>query len=438
MLGKSQWLGSLPLDFYSPETFGFLALLGLPHLALGRALLLWGFWVLLQRTPDERRTDLGDQRQERVSLRTIFSNQSRRLLRVGLLSWDDDARDGVRAGGAWLLLGLMNPLTVLVAWGIAGAYLAATGAARGWRKAAWWKSAKRVLWAGAISSPLIGYTTWRFSVDPFLRQWTSQNRILSPHPAHYLLAYGVLAPLAFFGARRLLARFPWRGWLPVAWTMLIPALAYAPYNLQRRLPEGAWVALIVLALAALERVGETRAPRRYFIPVLVLLFPSTLILYAGSLRTASRPAEPAFRPAAEVAAFKYLEAHSQPNAVVLAAFETGNALPAWAAVHVVIGHGPESVRLEELRERVAAFYDDSTTDAARLALLRELGVDYVFWGPAERALGNWDPGQAGYLQQVYAAQGVALYRTAFVPAPISFKKCSTTTGSNKMPAFSLI
>src|SRR5512142_1853833 len=39
--GLKLWGSSLPLDFYSPETFGFLMVYGLPHLACARALLLW-------------------------------------------------------------------------------------------------------------------------------------------------------------------------------------------------------------------------------------------------------------------------------------------------------------------------------------------------------------------------------------------------------------
>ncbi|HLB64945.1 MAG TPA: hypothetical protein VJJ46_08895, partial [Anaerolineales bacterium] len=31
-LGQGSWLGSLPLDLHSPESFGFLAIYGLPHL----------------------------------------------------------------------------------------------------------------------------------------------------------------------------------------------------------------------------------------------------------------------------------------------------------------------------------------------------------------------------------------------------------------------
>ena len=38
---QALWANRLPLDFYSPESFGFLDLYGLPHLALARAFLLW-------------------------------------------------------------------------------------------------------------------------------------------------------------------------------------------------------------------------------------------------------------------------------------------------------------------------------------------------------------------------------------------------------------
>ena len=50
MTGRDSWLGSLPLEFYSPERFGFLGLFGFPHLVLGRALMLWGLLVYLRRS----------------------------------------------------------------------------------------------------------------------------------------------------------------------------------------------------------------------------------------------------------------------------------------------------------------------------------------------------------------------------------------------------
>lgn len=42
------WRDGLPLEFYSPESFGFLSFFGLPHLALARALLLWGMGRIIR------------------------------------------------------------------------------------------------------------------------------------------------------------------------------------------------------------------------------------------------------------------------------------------------------------------------------------------------------------------------------------------------------
>ena len=123
----------------------------------------------------------------------------------------------------------------------------------------------------------------------------------------------------------------------------------------------------------------------------------------------SHPAWPVFQPAGQVAAFTELASTAKTGQVVLAAFETGNALPAWAPVRVLIGQGPESVNLAELKPRVAQFYQANTPAADRRALLDEFQVRYVFWGPAERKLGDWDPAQAAYLDPVYQSDGYTVF-----------------------------
>ena len=42
ILGRAEWLGSLPLDLISPESYVFLTLYSPPHVALAMACLLWG------------------------------------------------------------------------------------------------------------------------------------------------------------------------------------------------------------------------------------------------------------------------------------------------------------------------------------------------------------------------------------------------------------
>jgi len=380
LLGQGDWLGSLPLDFYSPETFGFLALYGLPHLALARALLLWGL---------------------------------RAYLRPDLIP--HPRRAGWIAGALWLLMGLMQPLTIMIGWAVIGSYLLLLLGVQLWRRwkegQADWESWFPWLWravqVGLVSVPLVGYTAWAFGTDPVLKQWTAQNLLPSPPPGHYLVAYGLLLPLALIAAWRLVKAGKSYRWLLLSWSVLFPLLVYAPYPLQRRLAEGYWLALVALALIAL--AGMPKRVSKWLQGLLALALPTTLLLFVGGIQVARQPAKPIFRPTEEVAAFRFLAEETQGEAVVLASYETGNVLPAWAPVFVLIGHGPESVGLSDLGPRVERFYQADTSEEDRIALLDAYDVDYVFWGPAERALGEWNPNEDSDLQVVYEQDGYTIF-----------------------------
>jgi hypothetical protein len=384
LLGARDWLDSLPLDFYSPETFGFLSLYAYPHYALARALLLWGLVAYLKAAAHLD----GD--------RSI-------------------AIEGLKIGPLWLLTGLAQPFTGMMVVMAVGLYLFALAAWQVWRKSRqeltdWphlWKMTKLAVWAGLLPAPFLLYNLISTRLDPFLKLWTEQSYFGSPHPLHYLLAYGLILPFAVGGARHLWRLGDWTAKFPVAWAIFLPLLVYAPVSIQRRLPEGIWVALVVLTMKALESI---KSPSRQSVgKVLLLAFPSALFLLVGGALVTTRPAEPAFRPAGEVAAFQSLAGTTGRQAAVLSSYETGNALPAWTPVFVVVGHGPESVGLAELLPRITAFYQAGTPDSARIELLEEFGVDYVFWGPHERALGNWEPSGADFLSPFYQSEGYSIF-----------------------------
>jgi hypothetical protein len=142
-----------------------------------------------------------------------------------------------------------------------------------------------------------------------------------------------------------------------------------------------------------------------------ILLPSTLLILIAGIQTAARPGLPAFRPAAEVAAFGWLRTVAADGEVVLAAYQTSNPLPAWTPVRVVAGHGPETPRLAELTPQVEEFFDILTTTEERIALLKAEQVDYLFYGPAERTLGGWDPASWDCLRPAYAVGAYAIYST---------------------------
>jgi hypothetical protein len=325
----------------------------------------------------------------------------------------------------WLLIGFVQPLTmfvlgVILCWHLVGLAVwqlvcRVCGQPTNWPR--WRQLARIVIVAGILPGIFILYNAWISYSDPYVRAWADQNLIRSPHPAHYLLAYGLLLPYAVWGGRRLLRDHPWTGWLPVGWILLFPLLAYAPIDLQRRLTEGVWAAWVTIAMVALDRLTLTSpSSRRSWMALpMWLLFPSTALLLVGGVLAVRSPNAPLFRPQDEVRVFEYLQSQEEVNKVVLTAYETGNALPAWAPVRVVIGHGPESVNLAELEPHVTAFYTADTLDIQRLDLIHQFDVRYVLWGPAERALGSWSPYQADYLHPVYQSGTYQLFQVVETP-----------------------
>ncbi len=352
LFGRSQAFGSMPLDFYSPETFGYLAVFGLPHLVLARALLLFGLLGMLRGRPAGR---------------------------LALL---------------WLALALVHLLTAALGLVLLALYCAVL-----WlrRTPGWQAQLRSSLWAAAGAALPLAYNAWAYANDAYLRAWAAQNLILAPHPLHYILSYGWLLPFVYLGWRTLRIE-PYLASLSATWALALPVLLYVPVGLQRRFAEGAWVLLLALALRYLDSLPAHKVRRGVLL--FALAAPSTLLLWWGAMQAALHPALPAFRAADEVTLFGTLRNEGGRGAVVLAAYEAGNALPAWAPVRVVIGHGPETVGLGMLGPQVDAFYSNGMTDEERLAFLRKHGAEFVLWGPDQLALRRWFPHSADFLQPV--------------------------------------
>jgi hypothetical protein len=392
-LGQSDWLGFQPLDFILPEGFTFLVLYAFPHIALARTLLLWGILFLLKAWEAE----------------TEISNLKSQISR---------SRWSALAGLSWLLMGLIVPFYVPVAWAVMGA--------------AWLVLClrhRRVMWGevwlaaipALISAPVVGYSLWVFNSDPVYAVWSAQNLILSPHPLHYLAAYGVPLLLAAFAVRD-----AWRSerpvWLALAWVGVVPFLVYLPFNLQRRLVEGVQVPLSLLAAWGLVEISNLQSPvsrgkrqeargRRWLIVsvVLVAMSLTNVMLVAGNALVLQWHPAPVYRDVAEVAALGWLGGQIEPDDVVLSSYETGNYLPARVWARVFVGHGPETVHFAEKKALMTRFFDAATDNAWRQELLKGYDIDYVFWGPAERRVGDFDPQEAVYLREVYEADGYFIF-----------------------------
>jgi hypothetical protein len=439
IVGAGDWLGSPPAEFFIPEGFSFLTLLSLPHLALGRAALLAALLYLFAAA------------QPGCSGRARMT----RVAAAGALLWG---------------VGLAVPFFLAVFYALCGAWCAAAWAfaARPMRGAGLARRVKAAFpavlvvnaaAACALSLPLFLFLAWQFAGDTLFASWSAQNRLPSPHPLHYAAAYVLVLVPAVWGVRWAWKRAAWAGrehLLVLVWPPLAAVLVYLPILVQRRLSEGVLVALAVLAAAGL---SSRRRPRMAWAWVAAASL-SSLFLTWGAWLTAGTGAPPVFQPRALAEAAAWLNtsvrtdtvwatdanatdtvwtdanatdanatdtAWGEPGRapVVIAAPATGNMLPAFARVRVVMGHGPETLGWPEKRALIERFYAGAASpdDAARLfgplsavSGWRADQARYLIDGPNEQAYRppgtpiTTLPGWPADAVRVYARDGVAIWR----------------------------
>jgi hypothetical protein len=372
--GGFGWLlairGTYPLEFTSPEAFGFLSLFGIPHLAVARALLLLALaWFLTPRPAAEA------------------------------------GRQGVKIGSALIALWFFQPLTVLVAWAVMGATVILSFLKMKLRRSGDGSSSREELKRASVgvgmTIPFVLYSVVSFIVDPILRQWNLQNMLPSPPFWQYLLSYAVLLLPALAGAYFAL-REDDRWLLLIGWTLVFPAMVYLPIGPQRRLAEGFWIVPVALALFLVEK-KVSGSVRRFALPVAMgLMLPAAVIFLGWAAVQSAAPAAPTFLPNQEAHALEWLDANAAPGAVVLSDFDAGNALPAYAGLVSYIGHGPETVNGPQKESIVRIVFDGARSDPDRLAALRTSGARYVLVGPKEITIqGSSIPG----CRRIYSAEG---------------------------------
>jgi hypothetical protein len=165
-----------------------------------------------------------------------------------------------------------------------------------------------------------------------------------------------------------------------------------PVNLQRRLPDGIWVVIIALAIYGLERMDfQSHWKVLLSTSISILVLPSTFFLITGGINAAIRPGMPVFRPADEVEAFSFISEQLDSKSVILTSYQTGNPLPAWVPLTVMVGHGPESTNLARSLSFVEEFFNSDLCNQKCRDFLIENKVQYVFWGPEEQKLGSGNP-----------------------------------------------
>jgi len=321
-----------------------------------------------------------------------------------------------------------------------------------WGLAAWILNRRfptRLFWhaviVGLATLPIFGYFAFQFYLNGVFSVWSSQNDLPSPHPLHYVFGYALLVIPAVVAVWRIWRVKPHpptpsplgegessplalgRGDLGVrlslllGWLLIVPLLVYAPINVQRRMSEAVIVPLALLAALGLRWIARrVRFGRALKYAVTGAALMTSVFLLFGGFLAASNPGRPIFRPANEIAAFDWLAANAEPDAVILSAPETGNAIPVYTSLRTYMGHGPETLHWQDKTAMLTRFYRDELSDYEYDRLLHPpdpvfvddlayFPISYVYYGERERALGGNSRAWADGLTLIYDVDGIQIY-----------------------------
>jgi hypothetical protein len=380
-----------PLDVYIAEGNTFLCILGYPHFIFAAAFIVGAFTLLWQ----------GYQKQQ--------------------------LRYAVLAGVVALILGLHHAYDLIILYGVWGAFFLLM-----WLRER--RFPKHLFWSevilGLISFGPGLYAVYLTSADPLwdevLAQFANAG-VYTPDPFHLLILFGL--PLA-------IAALTWTGLVPLgkldgqslficAWFGVGFLLNYIPTDFQIHMLNSWQVPMMILVMRGIRNymglaLSEWLSSRRWawsperisrclMILLVVMVLPTNLYLWAWRFVELRRHDYPYYLYRDEVEALNWLDENANPADVVLSSITVGQYVPAVSGNTAFLAHWAQTVDFYDKTERVERFFDVTTPEDERIDTLRSFNITYVFYGPAERALGEYDPGESSLFAEVFSSPHVKLY-----------------------------
>jgi hypothetical protein len=387
-----------PLDLYVAEANTFLCILAYPHF-VAAALYAFVFGLILR----------GEQK-----------GQLRYAVWAGLFA---------------LFLGWQHAYDLLSVYFVLAAYA-------GLRLLRDKKIPMYLFWSGVIVGliscwPAL-YSVLLTSLDPLWDEVLAQFKnagVFTPNPLHLVILLGPAFLLALFTVIR---KNPFKlqaksnndlflnGWFLVTFVLI-----YLPVDYQIHLLNGWQIPIGVLATQGLfdyvvpwiERVAAKRSlewptervQKIAAAALIAVILPTNVYLFAWRFIDLARYDYPFFLYEDEFAAFDWLEEHAASDDVVLSSLTVGQYVPMYTGTHAFLAHWAQTIDFYTKSEIVDEFFSAESDDAWRSEIVDEYSVDYVIRGPAEAALGSYDPAGSALLEPVFESGQVQVYTV--VPKP---------------------
>ena len=238
---------------------------------------------------------------------------------------------------------------------------------------------------------MVLYEYWISLTHPALSVWNAQNLTPSPPVWDFILSFSpalILVPFGVYG----LVNQKEKSFSPVlfSWLGLSLVLSIFPSPLQRRFLLGLYIPVAALAVFGIDFLrSHVLRQSNWLIPgTFALALPTNLLLIVMGLIGGLSHMPALYLSHDEAQALAWIKTETSRQSIILASPEMGRWIPAETGRQVIYGHPFETVNASQEESRVEAFFKMKGKVDLSTGLFQNPGIDYLMYGPRERALGG--------------------------------------------------
>jgi len=277
-----------------------------------------------------------------------------------------------------------------------------------------------------ISLPSVLYWLYLGAYDFVTIIRTYQNVCLTPSLWVTLVSYGFIIILAVWAIYQFIRKkqFNNKSIFLVVWLVVQFSLLYSPFPFQRRLMQGLQIPMILLAVFGLQFIYKYLQQKltaknfdfyinnKYLAIILfILLFTSSNINnWIREIAVFAEIYPQLYVHNSSITGYDWLKNNTIADTVILTDLYNGNLIPGRTGRKVYIGHGVETLFFESKLMQMVWFYSTNNLDAKKIKFLQQGNIDYIFYSPNEKGIGDFNPAEKKYLKNVFSQEEVQIYQ----------------------------
>jgi hypothetical protein len=297
----------------------------------------------------------------------------------------------------------------------------------------------KLFWGGMILAVIscsgAVYSVILTRVDPLWKEVLAQfpnAGIFTPSPLHMAMLFGIPLLLAIPTCIALAIRKHWQdaNLFVMGWFLGGAVISYIPTVYQIHMLNSWQIPMMILAAIGLHdfiipwmkrwHVSLPAQATRWALAACFLaILPTNVYLWSWRFIELHRHTYSYYLYRDELAALGWLKQNTPREAVILASETIGQYVPVISGNTAFLAHWAQTVGYYDKVNRVNRFFDTAGTNAERAQTLRAYNVAYIFWGPAERQSGGYDPSSTNWLELVYENPKVSVFRVQATELPMS-------------------